>query len=167
MPAKPTEPILQVSPAATASSMVTVAEVNQPAEQADLDDRCNDNDVASVEHVHQLADSGDDKDEEGIVQIVTPLGKTTQALLPDHEEMQLSVQQYQTVIADYKEYLVQAERQVHAMSKTQLADKFMENKVCEYVKESLWKQCKFITCQEMMDDCMDKVASHFVIDQMK
>ncbi len=52
---------------------------------------------------------------------------------------------------------------MRAISKTNLADKFMENEVRKYVKESLWKQCKFITCPETMGDCMAEVASQFAI----
>jgi hypothetical protein len=42
--------------------------------------------------------------------------------------------------------------------KTNLAGKFLENEVRNYVKESLWKRWKFITCHETMDECMNEVA---------
>ena len=96
--------------------------------------------------------------EEGI-QVVTPKRKTKQNV----EEVVLTVAQYQAVIAEYKDRLWRAERQVRAISKTNLADKFMENEVRKYVKESLWKRCKFITCPETMEDCMKEVANQFAI----
>jgi hypothetical protein len=71
--------------------------------------------------------------------------------------------QYQSVIADYKERLLRAEGQVRAISKTSRADRFMDNEVRKYVKESMWKRCKFITCTETMSDCMNKVAGQFAI----
>jgi hypothetical protein len=52
---------------------------------------------------------------------------------------------------------------LRAISKTSLADRFMENEVRKYVKESLWKRCKFITCTETMSDCMNEVAAQFAI----
>ncbi len=97
--------------------------------------------------------------------LVTPRGKT--AGLPrtsdKEDEVDLTVVQYKAILRDYKEWLVRAERQVRAISKTSLADRFMENKVRKYVKESLWKRCKFITCTETMSDCMNEVANQFAI----
>jgi hypothetical protein len=93
------------------------------------------------------------------IQVVTPKSKTKQTV----EEVVLSVVEYQAVIAEYKDRLWRAERQVRAISKTNLADKFMENEVRKYVKESLWNRCKFITCPETMEDCMTEVASQFAI----
>ncbi len=57
-----------------------------------------------------------------------------------------------------------AERQIRAISKTSLADKFLENEVRKYVKEGLWKRCKLITCRETMEECMNEVADQFTID---
>jgi hypothetical protein len=99
------------------------------------------------------------------VQIVTPRGKT--AGLPGTADVEagviLSVVQYQAIIRDYKEHLLMAEQQVRAISKTSLADRFMENEVRKYVKESLWKRCKFITCTETMSEYINEVAAQFAI----
>jgi len=35
------------------------------------------------------------------------------------------------------------------------------------VKESLWKCCKFITCYDTMEECLNKVAAHFAIGDGK
>ena len=48
-----------------------------------------------------------------------------------------------------------------------LADKLTKNEVHKYIKESLWKRCKFITCAETMEECMNEVASHFAISLEK
>jgi hypothetical protein len=66
-----------------------------------------------------------------------------------------TVKLYQAIIKNYQVQLLHAERQVKAISKTNIADKFLENKVRKYVKESLWKDCKFIRCRETMDECMN------------
>ena len=110
----------------------------------------------------KVNDSEGDNDDllEEQLQVVTPKGKTPRGVV---EEAVLTVGQYQTAIADYKDRLWRAERQVWAISKTNLADKFMESEVRKYVKESLWKRCKFITCPETMEDCMAEVASKFAI----
>ena len=80
---------------------------------------------------------------------------------------QLTVEQLKATIQNYKERYERAERQVRAISKSQLADKFMENEVRKYVKENLWKRCKFITCAETMEECMEEVASQFAINAAK
>jgi hypothetical protein len=96
------------------------------------------------------------------VQIVTPRGKTAglPATVGVEAEVILTVVQYQAIIQIYKERLLMAKQQVRAISKTHLslADRFMENEVRKYVKESLWKRCKFIPCTETMSDCMNEVA---------
>jgi hypothetical protein len=110
----------------------------------------------------QVNDSEGEEDDilEEQLQVVTAKGKTPRGVV---EEAVLTVVQYQAAIADYKDRLVRAERQVRAISKTNLADKFMESEVRKYVKESLWKRCKFITCAETMEDCMAEVACEFNI----
>jgi hypothetical protein len=129
------------------------------------------------ESIHKLdeADMGafykehDEEEEEEAdeeqVQIVTPRGKTAglPATMGVEAEVILTVVQYQAIIQDYKERLLMVEQQVRAISKTSLADRFMENEVREYVKASLWKICKFITCTETMSDCMNEVAAQFAI----
>lgn len=93
-------------------------------------------------------------------QMVTPSGQKR----PPAMDKPTTVEQYQAMIKNYQAQLLRAERQVRAISKTNLADKFLENEVRKYVKESLWKRCKFITCRETMDECMNEVAAHFAIE---
>jgi hypothetical protein len=54
------------------------------------------------------------------------------------------------------------------ISKTSLANKFLENKVRKHVKEGLWKRSKFIvTCRETMEECMNEVADQFAVEDKK
>jgi hypothetical protein len=78
-----------------------------------------------------------------------------------------SIQQYQAIIRNYQAQLKLAERQICVISKTSLANKFLENEERKYVKEGLWKRCKFITCRETMEECMNEVADQFVIEDIK
>jgi hypothetical protein len=78
-----------------------------------------------------------------------------------------TVKLYQAIIKNYQAQLLRAERQVRVISKTSHADKFLENKVRKYVKESLWKCCKFITCCETMDKYVNEVAEQFSIEGIK
>ena len=95
-------------------------------------------------------------------QLVTPSAKQ-----PPDVETPTSIQQYQAIIRNYQAQLERAERQIRAISKTSLADKFLENEVRKYVKEGLWKRCKFITCRETMEECMNEVANQFAIEDKK
>jgi hypothetical protein len=92
-------------------------------------------------------------------QLVTPSSKRPIAV-----DVPTSVQQYKAIIKNYQAQLERAERQICAISKTSLADKFLENEVRKYVKEGLWKRCKFITCRETMEECMNEVADQFTIE---
>jgi hypothetical protein len=58
--------------------------------------------------------------------------------------------------------LERAERQVHAISKTRVADMFLEGQVRTWTKETLWKMCKFITNQTM-HKVMHKASKHFKV----
>jgi hypothetical protein len=154
---------VQTPPATT-----TTVWVSQACDgESDVDELGDDDHEAVLGTFDDLeaGDSGDDG-----VQVVTPKGRRTTGLLQPAgavDAVELTVQQYQSVIADYKERLSRAERQVRAISKSHLADKFMENEVRKYVKESLWKRCKFITCEETMEDCMTEVATQFAISPEK
>jgi hypothetical protein len=53
--------------------------------------------------------------------------------------------------------LVRAEQQVGAISKTRVADTFLEGQVRIWTKERLWKMCKFI----MNDQTMHKVMLQY------
>jgi predicted transposase YbfD/YdcC len=138
--------------------------VTQEAECLSDDGSGTDDDNEREENL--LSDGSDVEEEDAqlmtaVQAIVTPR-RQEQAQLPVEEE-EMTVQQYQIVLADYQDRLLRAERQVRAISKTHLADKFMENEVRKYVKESLWKRCKFITSAETMEHCMNEVANHFAV----
>ena len=180
--AAPTRAMLPIPPAITTALTMTpeVAPNTKPQAAAvprarltqevdeDSGHELDDADMGAFYQEHDEVEEEEEEDEEdGVgVQIVTPRGKTP-AGLPEtagvEVEGSLTVVQYQAIIRDYKERLLMAERQVRAISKTSLADRFMENEVRKYVKESLWKRCKFITCTETMSDCMNEVAAQFGI----
>jgi hypothetical protein len=82
-------------------------------------------------------------------------------------EAPTTIQQYQTIIRNYQAQLERAEHQIHVISITSLANKFLENKVRKYVKEGLWKRSKFITCCETMEECMNEVADQFAVEEKK
>jgi hypothetical protein len=152
-PNTPTAPphVLTTKPAATATVQVSQDSLRLSEDESGADDDEGD--------VNVLDES--DTDDAEVQVIVTPQRQPAQLRQEDAEEM--TVQQYQLVIADYQDRLLRAERQIRAISKTHLADKFMENEVRKYVKESLWKRCKFITSAETMEHCMNEVAHHFSI----
>lgn len=162
-PATNLPPITQTEPhTPTASHVPTTmcaATVRVSQDSTDDDESGPDDDKGDV----NLLDNSDVEDAEVQV-IVTP--RRPLAQLP-HDEQEMTVQQYKLVIADYQDRLLRAERQIRAISKTHLADKFMENEVRKYVKESLWKRCKFITSAETMEHCMTEVATHFSIASEK
>ena len=159
----------EVEPTRATNSLLTPPKAGSlPMEDDSVDAESDTDHVEEVDvDVYQVPDDDNEMDEEEgeQVQIVTPRGKTSdKPTMGDAEaEVILTVEQYQSIIRDYKERLVMAERQVRAISKTSLADRFMENEVRKYVKESLWKRCKFITCTETMSDCMNEVAAQFAI----
>jgi hypothetical protein len=110
-------------------------------------------------------DEMESEEEDDVVteaQIVTPSSKG-----PPKVDVPTTVKQYQAMIKNYQAQLERAERQICSISKTSLADKFLENEVRKYVKEGLWKRCKFITCRETMEECMNEVADQFAIEGNK
>jgi hypothetical protein len=54
------------------------------------------------------------------------------------------------VLIETEGRLERSERQVRAISKTRVADTFLEGQVRTWTKESLWKMCKFITNDQTM-----------------
>ncbi len=121
----------------------------------------DDDDINEGRRTYDVKESDEEEDEVVVAaQMVTPNGGKRIPLV----EQPTTIEQYQAIIKNYQAQLLRAERQVRAISKTNLADKFLENEVRKYVKESLWKRCKFITCRETMDECMNEVAAHFAIE---
>jgi hypothetical protein len=59
--------------------------------------------------------------------------------------------------------LERAGRQVHTISKTRVADTFLEGQVRTWTKETLWKMCKFITNDQTMHKVMHKASKHFKV----
>jgi hypothetical protein len=160
--ALPTTPEVVPNTKPQAAAMHRRAAITQDVDEESVHD-FDEADMGAFYHEHN--DEEEEEEAEVEVQIVTPRGKTAgvPATAGVEAEVILTVVQYQAIIRDYKERLLMAERQVRAISKTSLADRFMENEVRKYVKESLWKRCKFITCTETMSDCMNEVAAQFAI----
>jgi hypothetical protein len=67
------------------------------------------------------------------------------------------------VLIETEGQLVRAERQVRAISKTRVADTFLEGQVRTWTKETLWKMCKFITNDQTMHKVMQKASKHFKV----
>ncbi len=132
-------------------------EINKTA-AVQTDDEEDDEGNADV-GTYDLVESEDEGAAMMEAQLVTPSAKRPLAV-----DVPTSVQQYKAIIKNYQAQLERAERQIRAISKTSLADKFLENEVRKYVKEGLWKRCKFITCRETMEECMNEVADQFTID---
>jgi hypothetical protein len=67
------------------------------------------------------------------------------------------------VLIETKGQLERAERQVRAISKTRVADTFLEGQVRTWTKETLWKMCKFITNDQTTHKVMNKASKHFKV----
>jgi predicted transposase YbfD/YdcC len=167
----PVSPIAPHTPAASNVLTTKRAATGRQVTEELSDDESAVANVDNEDEERNLLSEGSDEDEDDVhlmdaVQaIITPRRQVPEQLPVDAEaeEEEMTVQQYQVVLADYQDRLLRAERQVRAISKTHLADKFMENEVRKYVKESLWKRCKFITSAETMELCMNAVANHFSV----
>jgi hypothetical protein len=59
--------------------------------------------------------------------------------------------------------LERAEQQVCAISKTRVANTFLEGRVRTWTKETLWKMCKFITNDQTIHKVMHKASKHFKV----
>jgi hypothetical protein len=68
------------------------------------------------------------------------------------------------VLIETEGQLERVERQVCAISKTRVADTFLDGQVRTWTKETLWKMCKFITNNDQtMHKVMHKASKHFKV----
>ena len=65
--------------------------------------------------------------------------------------------------SDSKVSRICAERQVRTISRTWIADTFLEGLVQSWTKETLWKMGKFITDDQTMHQVMKKASKHFKV----
>jgi hypothetical protein len=72
-----------------------------------------------------------------------------------------------TQLIEAEERVHRAERQVRAISRTRLSDTFIEGQVRTWAKETLWKQCKFITNDQTMNKVMRKAVKHFKVPDVE
>jgi ribosome-binding protein aMBF1 (putative translation factor) len=79
------------------------------------------------------------------------------------EDRTQSPAEHRAVLTETEGQLVRAERQVRAISKTKVADTFLEGQVCTWTKETLWKMCKFIMNYQTMHKVMHKASKHFKV----
>jgi hypothetical protein len=79
------------------------------------------------------------------------------------EETAQSPAEVRAVLIETEERLFRAERQGRAISKTRIADTFLEGQVRTWTKETLWKMCKFITNDKTMHQVMQKASKHFKV----
>ncbi len=68
-----------------------------------------------------------------------------------------------TALMETGKGLVRTEHQVHAISRMQITDTFLEGQVRTWTKETLWKMCKFITNDKTMHQVMQKASKHFKV----
>jgi hypothetical protein len=142
-------------------------------EEADDDDEDKDEDIeenngasdnkTGMAETNNDAQDGDDIiQEDDETQLITP-PKNHKRAKHNRDEAPPTIAQYKAMVHNLQVQLRNAEQQIRAISKGSLVDKFMAAQVKKYVKESLWKRCKFITCRETMEECMEEVAHHFGI----
>ena len=157
------------------SCMEPTFQVNAPGEDKkpaaeQSQDHMMDEGVATADP-YDLMESEEEEEDVTDAQLVTPRSNKRPTPVESSQSPSLdaptTIIQYQAIIRNYQAQLERAERQIRTISKTSLADKFLENEVRKYVKEGLWKRCKFITCRETMDECMNEVADQFAIDGNK
>jgi C4-dicarboxylate-specific signal transduction histidine kinase len=67
------------------------------------------------------------------------------------------------MLIETERQLERAEWQVRAISKTRVADTFLEGQVRTWTKETLWKMCNFITSDQTMHKVMHKASKHFKV----
>jgi hypothetical protein len=101
--------------------------------------------------------------EDGETQMITPPTRKQKRQKHNQDDAPITIDQYKAMVTTLQAQLRNAEQQIRAISKSSLVDKFMAGQVKKYVKESLWKRCKFITCRQTMEECMEEVAHHFGI----
>ncbi len=83
------------------------------------------------------------------------------------EDTAQSPAELRAVLIETEGQLVRAERQVRAISKTRVADTFLEGQVRTWTKETLWKMCKFITNDQTMHKVMHKASKHFKVPALE
>ena len=66
-------------------------------------------------------------------------------------------------LIETEERLERAERQVRTISRTRIADTFLEGQVRSCTKEIRWKMCKFITDDQTMHQVIKKVSKNFKV----
>jgi hypothetical protein len=123
-------------------------------------DDCLSEEEAEEDAEDEEEDAADDEEEE--TQVVTPTSNGKREP-QDYEVLPTTVEQYQAMLRTVQAQLLRAERQIRAISKSSLVDKFLETEIKKYVKQGLWKRCKFITCRETMEECMEEVADTFSV----
>ena len=110
----------------------------------------------------------EDSDEDDDYQKPSPALTTPKRdnLEEEEEELEETAQspaEVRAVLIETEERLDRAERQVRAISKTRIADTFLEGQVRTWTKETLWKMCKFITDDKTMHQVMQKASKHFKV----
>ena len=83
------------------------------------------------------------------------------------DEKTQSPAELRAVLIETEGQLLRAERQVRAISKTRVADTFLEGQVRAWTKETLWKMCKFITNDKTMHKVMRKASKHFKVPDLE
>jgi hypothetical protein len=96
----------------------------------------------------------------------SPTLNSNQQQNEDNEKTQ-SPAELRAVLIETEGQLVRAERQVRAISKTRVADTFLEGQVRAWTKETLWKMCKFITNDQTMHKVMRKASKHFKVPDLE
>ncbi len=110
----------------------------------------------------------EDSDEDDDYQKPSPAMTTPKRDNLEEEEEELeetaqSTAEVRAVLIETEGRLDRAERQVRAISKTRIADTFLEGQVRTWTKETLWKMCKFITNDKTMHQVMQKASKHFKV----
>jgi hypothetical protein len=136
---------------------------NNESEEEDGNDTHDANRTGTAIEQDHAEEENETRSEDDETQVITPPTKKQKRQKHNRDEALITVDQYKAMVTTLQAQLRNAEQQIRAISKSTLVDKFMAGQVKKYVKESLWKRCKFITCRETMEECMEEVAHHFDI----
>jgi hypothetical protein len=71
------------------------------------------------------------------------------------------------VLIETEGQLERAAQQVRSISKTRVADTFLEGQVRTWTKKTLWKMYKFITNDQTMHKVMHKASKHFKVPALE
>ena len=96
----------------------------------------------------------------------SPTLKSNQQQNKEDDKTQLPAE-LRAVLIKTEGQLVRAEQQVRTISKTRVADTFLEGQVRAWTKETLWKMCKFITNDKTMHKVMRKASKHFKVPDLE